>query len=1434
MAELVKTEGTSPVMGMNLSDDPQSIKEGEVTFALNAFIKNGKYRTLRANKFIKSLPAGFMYLHDVKIDSDNLLLFLVNPITNVSQIGIFVNDNYTPKITDIGLGFRIDKPIQAQIKKSYKGEVIVYYTDNNKPMRRINITNPPLISGVLDTTAIDIYQDYVIPNIRIQSVTNNGALLSGTYFVIGQYADANGNALTAAFTPVGPIPIVKDSIGGSYDFIEGSLSNIETDKAINLIITNIDTSFQYLNIIIVKQTDGVKQAYLVDTISTGQNTYIINGTGNVPIVLDLTKILQPPTVYETAKTVTPTNDLLLWGNLTSAKIDNLQPFFNNVQVQWQVERWLANDTSNNHVNPINSVYKKTFRFGEAYSIGINIIYTKGHKSQTYIFPGRKKNKKADGSTITNTTDQYGNIINGWDTANTYSGTDVTEQTDQSKQRWELFNTAYIAGSDLAGNVGKAEYGELAYFETINTYPNNVDIWGDLAGQPMRFHKMPDQSVINLHDGLNGAKIADDLSYLNFLGIRLNNIEEVIASLPLEVRNKMQGWEIVVSDRTYNKTVIASGLMYNTLYSNWNSRADTFQSLSTNDLRVYNNYPFNDLSEDHYIFKAPIANDVPSRTVGNDRYKRNIFSFVSPDTFYSKPVLNNGIMRIFHEKYGVASETFNLIKPYPRLHDVDSSSPDDSAFGTYAVGWYNNYKNVGYGNTVRKLKDGLYIPANIQTSTGNIGIPIDNITRESTVIIGFNIDLQNTSIVDNSRAQPSRDGLPCDGGVIGQGFHFERTASSYYGSIIKPNESQYGNVFNIKYYTTNYNHYNVVNNSIIFGGDTFIGRFSLKRQLMFFKNAQDYVGTADGTRGIDLKYKETIPNTNFYYYDSADDSNGICSGRGGRDLGLIPVIYTGVPVFYTESDDNINYRLNGQVLADTFYKNLQNGAISLEEWLGIKNVDKDNYNILNKDLSIKNDLTTYDSGNPSYDPNIEKALEHYGRVIYSLSSSSEDIFDNWAIYLPLNYYDFPKNEGAIWDMRYVGMYKTLFRLENGVFMDELYTQIATDRTSLNLGNGKLFEKKPLKMATTDNNYSGTHSQFVFNNTPVGSFFIDDLLGVPYVFSDGLKPIAGANIYWFQENLPLILRKQIQGLNNVDNAQNPNSIGYLSQYDYDDHIWFLTKKDYAILPSRNPLLYTYVNGRFYYNNIEVFLSDVTYFINKSFTIGYMPLMNSWITFTSFLPNGYFTLKNTMYSLKNGADTKIYAHNDDRKSSSYYGINYPHIIELFIKNTASSSMFDLFYSFQTKAFKKVAGQFVEQLDNTFNKAIVYNSLSCSGLLELIIQDEDDLSSIFNVYEQKSDRRTIALRKASNTFSFNEIYDLVNSINNKQGFFSNDWNLIKDNYFIDKVLDNSKLDYAREYNESAELQEIYTLVRLILDNNNDIQLTTYFAYKDGKVTIP
>jgi hypothetical protein len=1447
---------TIPYLGMNLEDDPAGLAAGELSFVLNGVLNDGFgtspfISNAPATELAYQYPAGYIELNKTPLDAGRSVCFLVNPESGDCQIGIATNLSYNLIKAHKGLNFRIDSQIQCKVKRSYNGDYYAYWVDFHNPIRLMNLDKPPVVrlrnadgtvtlTDELDIDQLKLFKNYELPELEAVELLNVGRIQSGGLFVLMQYSDARGNGLTAWHRMSGKIAIIRDSISDAYENITGCPSGLPTNKAVKLRITGADLSFTHLNIGVVRVTDGVMAGFRVATISTAQTEYIYSGA-NTELPVPISEMLVPPAIYETGKTIEESDGSLLIGNLYGKPAINLQPFVNQVQVQWQSYRTLPDDREHSHKNPLFAAYFQSYRRDEVVVPGIVFEFADGSESEAYPFIGRKADRKADGESFAHTTDLLGNTINPltWDTQVLPINDDTYENT--TLPRWRVYNTATIEGTraPLPFAAGLSAYGECGYWESTERYPDNAAVWGANAGQPIRFPKMPDAALLPLMQS-EATIFGFTTHYVNHLGLFFPNLEAVINSMPVEIRTQIKGWRIVRAERQFNKSVLASGLIYNCYEQDFRETQD-----ADPDVRLYPNYPLNDLRPDAYInsrYQYPVSpNDIifgiPDHF--NTRYRKDIFTFLSPDTTLQKAALSNTELKISGELFGNALCYHRWVNPFPKLREHGSEN-DQAALQGLALADYTNVRKPVNGHTRRRLKEAMYIPMDGYVSGGNAGRSFWNRGRESTVMLALDKELNDPVMPDRSRfIMTNEDNAP----VLEQfksnpenaniSVKVNRPVSAHYATIKQNLPNQYGGIFNLKWVETGFTKAKYLKEGLCMGGDTYIGQFSDKRQAVFYDELQDWMDSDDGADGIDLKGGMLIPGTRYYYRNAGsnprNDSRMMLEDNSGwfggdhKDLGFLTLFMHGVPQFWVESDINIALRLEGEAEWECIYPGLHDGATQVQQWLGIKNIDKDNYNGVNIDLSGYNNARFISNQDPLYEPGKTERTHYSTRVIKSLRSQPEDIYDNWQIFKPLDYYDFAKSRGALWDIRYVGQSRTLFRFERSLQITSLQQSLATSEGQIVLGTGRLFAQDPQELVHTDLGYAGTTSQWAFNLTPFGAFMVDTYTKAVFQFSQGLQEISNNKAApWFQRNLPFKLSAQLIGIP-TDNPANPSGIGLHSGWDPLHKLWLLTKKDYEFKDGELAKSAEYRDGSIYINGAPVSLQDRSLFIDRSWTIGYSPLTQRWFTF-SFIPDAYHLDADCLVSVVSEAGTSaVHRHNSKSKMLTFYGKRAPFIIEFVHKLDGISEYVSNTMSFMAQAYRYSGQDFRPVRDTSFNKAVLYNSYQCSGVLNLKVLDPNNLS-LRRTLKADITSRDIQLQLVKGKWNFADYWDIAKSDN----FFT-----LAPGGQIDKELITEALDYAKGGNGGPMLRGHWTKVRLILDNSDDVKLLFMAAIEQPRLSV-
>lgn len=1394
--------------GLNLDSEPGALQDGEYTYMLNGKLlrKGNSYyaNNYNGNTLCLNLPEGYLYNGGCStLDPDVYVIFLVNPNDklldkNNSEIGIldFKTCTYTQKVRSYCLNFQITHQIQATYKESFQCGKTVYFVDNYNPDRNIDLENIPYINNDilqgLDCDTIRIDPIYTYPCISLQAINTGGVLSTGAYQICIQYSDENGTGLTDYTDLTNQIDIIKHF--SSY-VIAGDPPNTPTSKSIVLGFSNLDQSFTHFNIGVLKTINGIKTAQKIITLPITVTSYTY--TGNEPGIqdIDISDLLSRKTIYKHSKTIKDSQGYLLRGNLSGKPEYNLQPYANNIKIQWVSYRVNYQDYLNTYKNELTVNQLMSLMRDEVYPISIRWIYDTGDKTCAYHIPGRKLNTDINGAYINrwnNITpsplyeDQYGEHVdqNNWDDfVITSLNPDTLNQGNQP--RWKVYNTGTINGytqeySEYIANGGDPntyegcyQYGEMSYWESSLTYPNIPEVWGNLANDKIRHHKMPDCSIINIFDDTDGTFMLDP--YIEILGLNVSNI-----NLNTNLFPDLVGYEILIGDRTIQRSIIDKGLLFNNMYHV--AGAGEPSNAVTQSPYYYTNWAFND--QDNY------TNAGETDTVVNDH-----FTGYSPNALFNNVNIGSASeIKLESEFYGKAQVYVDAAHAATNIYNGFTTSVN--TFQNNSGGEYNRFVNAQHTSVRRSIENAEYILNNSAQITGFGNV--NNITRESSIQL-------NTTVSFNAPTQPdnTKD-------VVGASPGDEFNISSYYFSLKNNIPNLWGNLENIQYLASGSCIYPISQTSIdcLFLGDTFITKFAIHKRVTNIGNTN------------------MLQITNEYSTGNLDDA----------------LVIHAVPVFFVESDINTEYRYNGDNTNQYFYPNLNYGSIpaftGTSGWLILDQmwIDIDNYYLYNNDYSTLNNSNAICTLLDSFDG--EPCPKHYyTRTIYSLKDQTESLVDNWKVFLANNYYDFTRSKGELWDIENLSGDRILFRFTNGVFLRQLNQQLETfnNETTVSIGAGTLFFPEPVELFNIQGGYIGTRSQWAYTSTPFGSFMIDDLRGKVFKFSENFEAISEIKMStWFNQNLPLNLLKDYPTFPNYDNPNNPDGIGFISTYDPQNKIYIITKRDYEVKDKENPPLMD-SNGNFYINTppnyTYVHLSDPQYFINRSYTISFDVRDDVWNSWHSFIPNAYFQGAFNFNSVINYGNNlslpSVWTHNSPDTFHKYYRLEYPFIIEFVQKNSDSLiTKLDTIYWRSFCYEPSTNNQLYEYKFNTFTKGYIYSDTQSTGNLNFIVKDKNKPIQS-STYPSTGVNATNVLISLDDTiWSLNYLTDKVKDSDNPVPFLTSSWNSTEyqSNFPIDQVIDNASIDYNKSWTQLKPIKNTWSKVRLIYEDTSKILSTQLF----------
>jgi hypothetical protein len=594
----IKQELNSANIGLNLDNTVNQIKQGTLTYALNAALENFdsssvNYQNEQGNELCVQFPQEYVLIgtHFINEQSKHIF-FITNPNTGDSEIGYMDNNDciYHTLVNALCLNFNTDNPIHKTVHKITNCTTEIYWTDGFNPRRYLDINNipyllapnsdlcDPVYTDQLDCNQLKLQPNFNIPNLSIADVTTGGSLLAGTYQFAVQYSDAVGNPFTSYYSITNPTPIADPQIATvNFNYVVG--------KSIVVDVSNLDATgqFQYFNLAVIKTVNAITSVELIGTYFIDNTSLNITYTGQIVdnIRLSMNDIFEKFPYYDVAEDLTAVQDVLVWDGLGSIDRINYQSIATQIDLLWETYQIPPNE---NYADELNATNLRGYLRDEVYAFEIVFLLKNGKQTDGFHIPGR--------TSVPNDLVVINKVDN-----DDYIGTGT------SAPYWKIYNTASVIGTSpqcSTCNIGTStpyQYGNFAYWESTEEYPCNIDLWGDLAGQKIRHHKFPDVLVSPITKPVidyNPSKIlAVQNNYVYPIGVKIDTaqVQSLIQSSTLTTNQKADivGYKIVRGDRGTNKSIVAKGILRNV--GEYTREEQSF---------YFPNYPYNDLAADPFL------------------------------------------------------------------------------------------------------------------------------------------------------------------------------------------------------------------------------------------------------------------------------------------------------------------------------------------------------------------------------------------------------------------------------------------------------------------------------------------------------------------------------------------------------------------------------------------------------------------------------------------------------------------------------------------------------------------------------------------------------------------------------------------------------------------------------------------------------------------
>ena len=186
-----------------------------------------------------------------------------------------------------------------------------------------------------------------------------------------------------------------------------------------------------------------------------------------------------------------------------------------------------------------------------------------------------------------------------------------------------------------------------------------------------------------------------------------------------------------------------------------------------------------------------------------------------------------------------------------------------------------------------------------------------------------------------------------------------------------------------------------------------------------------------------------------------------------------------------------------------------------------------------------------------------------------------------------------------------------------------------------------------------------------------------------------------------------------------------------------------------------------------------------------------------------------------------------------NSYYGITRPYIIEYPFSYQFHDEILQNVKDY-TKAYEYLPipdGVFnynskIETNNKWFNKAILYNGQQSSGLLNLVAKPLNNMQAYMTYPIFNTDSKTITYTKSDNFYQYNTFWALQKS--SQDVLFNTPCNSLS----IDKVINQSNMDYSQRSFKKSPLRAKDLKIRHILDNSSQVHLVSQFLIAPSQIS--
>lgn len=1392
-------------------------------------------------------PVGY-----IMMTPDEKILFLVSPTKEIiASITKGVLTVLLTLATTERFGFDTKYPIQGAGHVRRGTEKVIYWNDAKNPDRVLNLSqldNYRNTAGTFIPNLTLFTPQFDIAQMEMVSENDSGGLIALGTYRISLYYVGKDNSKSEVFYVSNQIQVARgratdadQAITGGYNKDSANNANstfafVSVNKSFTFKFTNIDTDFNKLAIVVTKYDDSngaTSGTYLVDELVISDSntlTWDFKGVVAADTVVDYSTITASYARYVTCQYMVHIQNRLIKANLVENVYDwaKVQRLAQNARVKWVVTPLQHNKDTYKRAK--RAYDGKSGMRDEVASIGVTLQMTDGQESPVIHIPGRPTigsttslviNGVTYGNQTGNNTGSRGNVqpSDNWDTKTiTASGTKSNNTTTVASvahlniglngtlPRWQMWNTAV---ADTAANVetGYVGSGIMGYHESTNTsyplvrdgdgevvYPHQV-VGANIVMDKIRHHRLPNCELAPIGDlisrsypGTYDASLTGNGFYYQ-LGIRIYDF-----TIPPEILPFVKGIKVYWGDRENNRTIREKGYSMGTYLTN---AARATGGPTPNDQWFVPRFP---------AFPA------------SEGGAEHVFPFYTNEQCYGLTYVSNKALR------GIAQLNSEYAHQEAVAHFDSSVHFNQVQFDlavAYARHSFNNTPR-GFGTAL----DGHHLNNPIvDYATGIYNQSVNKDFRGTAQVI------RNLGFQQASWTLELRDGL--------QSFPYTGGTNPWRGRLWR-----------------------------LPGADA-INYAGTQQTTMMYTSLKD---TRDVY--IDLEGIQYVPSTDKVLdigtaYDSPGTHCFVGSMyffSGWYRYEWIPTVHhesyhTGMYRLFLESEDNIDLRGEGTDERDDFFPHTNDVNYFLRSHHGETNTyHKDDFTLRDMRYHLNPDYSIIKHPTPraGISHNISWSNENRGRfpdrVIWSAKSNDEEIEDANLKYAVLDYDDLSLDKGEI---------RMLAQKPNMLYAMTDYSVFGkpTNAQGVNMSNSTLFLKSSnfldipeTELYDTGSGYGGCQSRFASINTEYGTLYVNQIAGEVYILNKGVKNITAKGLGRdLKDRLPSQFLYEFKKVTGGEypymdtTTYDDEGVGVRCYFDPIQKRAIISKIDYEMtLPfevwdgvavqGTTKIWWNNTTKRLMYNGANVSpRTDDVRFRKRNLTISYDFQEEKWLSYHSWIPKIGFNDTDNLYTIPVNTP-KTFKHVEHNYLKYYDNVRHPFILEYVVPNFQRGNATQVNWLTQSGIWSESHNTYLGNQDKTFTKAVVYNDIGTSGLLDLVNLQANPFGWTGLTNNQK------AITRYNNLWRLNNIWDVRHVSTTTQPAMTEDWNnaTYKGFFtsgttqgFIDKVPNDLSYDLNKSKFGTPLIDNSQTYVRLIYDDQTDndkltVDLLSLFKQQD------